>query len=301
MGKAFCADSTNQIFAKSREGLWEGDKVSDVVLVKELAAKLWHARIHGGKVPRVAFPELASVDEGYAVQRDSERLARLPRAGWKVGATSISVQALFGIDQPATAPMFEPFCFISPATVPILIDQHTNLEAEFAFQFGDDLPPRKLRYDREEILAAVAAVVPAIEIVGCRFEGGFERLGAMQLVADMTAHSAFVRGQPVRIWQGMDLRTHPVALRKNNRIVAKGVGANVLGDPIAVLEWAANHLSTLGEPILTGEIVTTGTCTGLTQASPGDRFVADFAELGVVEVSLVRAGRSLIHPLVSAG
>ena len=271
------------------------------LVVKGLAAELWYARIHGGKVPRVASPKLASVDEGYTVQRENERLACLPRAGWKVGATSSSVQALFGIDQPATAPMFEPFCFVSPATVPILMDQHTNVEAEFAFQFGDDLPPRKRRYDREEILAAVAVVVPAIEIVGCRFEGGFERLGAMQLVADMTAHSAFVRGQPVRIWKDLDLRAHPVTVRKNNRTVAKGVGANVLGDPIAVLEWTANHLSKLGEPILTGEIVTTGTCTGLTQASPGDRFVADFADLGVVEVSLVRAGRSLIHLLASAG
>lgn len=265
--------------------------------IEDLAASLWHARIHGGKVPRVTRPNSTAVDEGYAVQRQSERLAHLPRVGWKVGATSSSVQALFGIDEPATAPMFKPFCFISPKTVPMLMDQHTNVEAEFAFQFGDDLPPRNLFYDREEILSAVAAVIPAIEIVSCRFEGGFEQLGAMQLVADMTAHSAFVKGQPTRVWKDMDLRLHHVVLRKNNRIVAEGTGANVLGDPIAVLEWTANHLSKMGEPILSGEVVTTGTCTGLIQASPGDRFVADFGELGVVDVTLVREDKSLVYLL----
>ena len=66
---------------------------------------------------------------------------------------------------------------------------------------------------------------------------------------------------------------------------------------MAVVEWTANHISKMGEPILSGEVVTTGTCTGLIQASPGDRFVADFGELGVVDVTLVREDKSLVYLL----
>ena len=47
----------------------------------------------------------------------------------------------------------------------------------------------------EEVLEAVESVLPAIEVVGCRFEGGFDGLGALRLVSDATAHTAFVSGE----------------------------------------------------------------------------------------------------------
>ncbi len=71
--------------------------------------------------------------------------------------------------------------------------------------------------------------------------------------------------------------------------VADGVGANALGDPLNVLEWTANHLSALGDGIRAGEVVSTGTCTGLTPIAPGETLVADFGDLGRVEVRFVAA------------
>ena len=72
----------------------------------------------------------------------------------------------------------------------------------------------------------------------------------------------------------------------NGAFVVEGVGANALGDPLNVLEWTANHLSALGDAILAGEIITTGTCTGVTPVSAGDIAVADFGDLGRVEVRI---------------
>ncbi|MBC8451604.1 MAG: hypothetical protein H8D70_00090 [Rhodospirillaceae bacterium] len=39
---------------------------------------------------------------------------------------------------------------------------------------------------------------------------------------------------------------------------------------------------------MAGEIISTGTCTGLLDVAPGDAVVADFGELGAVEISFTK-------------
>ena len=254
--------------------------------VRDLAARLWRARMSGGTLPREATDVLDGVGEAYDVQRHMATIAGLPRAGWKVGATNPAMQELFGIDEPASAPMFRPFCLASPADLAVFPDQGTSVECEFAFTFARDLPPRPQGYTRAEVLDAVDALFPAIEVVGCRFTGGFGELGGVRLVSDMTGNSAFVTGPRIADWRAVDVKGQGVRLFVNGAFVVEGVGANALGDPLSVLEWTANHLSSLGDAILAGEIITTGTCTGVTPVAAGDVAVADFGDLGRVEVRI---------------
>jgi 2-keto-4-pentenoate hydratase len=51
-----------------------------------------------------------------------------------------------------------------------------------------------------------------------------------------------------------------------------------------VLLWFANQQSTHGRGLKAGEIVSTGTCTGLDPVMRGDRVQADLGDLGSVEV-----------------
>ena len=254
-----------------------------------LVEQLRRTRSEGGLVPRSVADCLVSLEVAYAVQ---ERVANSPsmtQAGWKVGATSAEPQKLLGTNEPATAPMFQPFCFESPATVSVFQGHEASIEAEFAFRFSRSLPSRPGGYSLDEVLDAVETVMPAIEVVGCRFEGGYDGLGALRLIADMTAHSAFVSGRGTAQWRELDLASHAVKLFKNGEQVAEGYGANVLDGPLSVLEWTANHLSQLGESIKAGEIITTGTCTGVTPVSPGDMAIADFGNLGQVELQIIAA------------
>ena len=82
------------------------------------------------------------------------------------------------------------------------------------------------------------------------------------------------------------MAAHEVRLSVNDTLREKGTGARALGHPINVLRWLANKQSQTGRGLLKGQIISTGTCTGLVAVSPGDRVVADFGDLGSVEVKL---------------
>jgi len=53
---------------------------------------------------------------------------------------------------------------------------------------------------------------------------------------------------------------------------------------VNVLLWLANRQSSQGRGLKAGDIVSTGTCTGLDPVQPGDHVRADFGELGTVEI-----------------
>jgi 2-keto-4-pentenoate hydratase len=260
-----------------------------VTTAHELARALWRARTGGGVVARAAAGAIASTAAAYDVQRRVAAVAGLGRAGWKVGATSVAAQTLLGVSEPATAPMFAADCHDSPAEIAVFAEQSTSVECELAFRFTGALPPRDTAYGRAEVLAAVGAVLPAIEVVGCRFEGGFAGLGTLPLIADLAANIAWVRGSERADWRRFDLTRHAVRLSRGGRMVAEGIGANALGDPLRVLEWTANHLSGLGDGIAAGEVVSTGTLTGVVAVNPGDHLLADFGELGPVEARVIVA------------
>lgn len=203
--------------------------------------------------------------------------------GWKVGATAAAVQEKFGVTDPFAGPFFSSTVFASPARLIAADFQHRAIESEFAFRFGKPLSPRAAPYERTEVIAAVDALVPAIEIVSPRFTDLlFGR--APIAVADCALNGAFVFGAPVTEWRAFDLPGQPVTLRVNGTVVAEGKGAAVLGDPVTALVWAVNHLASQDIAIEAGQIISTGTTTGIVHLVAGDTGVADFGRLGTVEI-----------------
>ena len=61
----------------------------------------------------------------------------------------------------------------------------------------------------------------------------------------------------------------------------------VFGDPIGAVAWLAGQPRLAGRGLKRGEIVMTGTCTGLTPITLGDRATADFGELGQVRAVFI--------------
>ena len=148
-----------------------------------------------------------------------------------------------------------------------------------------DLPRRAEAWTKEEVEAAVAWVGPAFEIVGTRLESGLPGAG-MLAIADGGANIDFVRGPSGTAWRDADLTTHPVTLRINGEEIASGhSGMLVFGDPVSGVVWLANHPQLGARGLKAGDVVTTGTCTGITRLSPGDEAEADYGVLGTVRAS----------------
>ncbi|MGI9385377.1 MAG: fumarylacetoacetate hydrolase family protein, partial [Methyloligellaceae bacterium] len=88
-------------------------------------------------------------------------------------------------------------------------------------------------------------------------------------------------------WRGRDLAAQSVTLSVDGAFRAEGSGANVLGHPFNALDWLVETLRRRGLGLEAGAIVSTGTCTGINYVEPGQTAVADFGELGRVEVAFV--------------
>lgn len=218
--------------------------------------------------------------EGYAIQTGLDEMTTAPLFGWKIAATSEAGQRHINVDGPLAGRLIAERLIENGATISLATNRMRVAEAEFAFRFGEDLPPRAEPYTVEEVLAAVVTLHPAIELPDSRYED-FTAVGAPQLIADNACAHQFLPGPAVTgNWRNIDLAAFPVTAVLNGTTRYEGVGANVLGDPRVALTWLVNELSGLGITLHAGEMVTTGTCGTPVPIAPGDEVTASWGDFG---------------------
>jgi 2-keto-4-pentenoate hydratase len=159
-----------------------------------------------------------------------------------------------------------------------------SAEPEFAFRIAHDLDGTNGPITRDDAVAAVVAVHPAIEVPDSRF-ADYAAISVPQLVADALCAAFVVLGRERNEFVPASLARQQVVMYRNGEVVAEGSGAAVLGDPLRALTWLANELATRGSPLARGDLVITGTCAPPTAISPGDDLFAHFGQFGSVAVS----------------
>ena len=91
-----------------------------------------------------------------------------------------------------------------------------GLETEVAFRLARDLPPRGTPYSREEVLDAVAAAFPLLELVQSRY-ADHKIVAPGEGMADNIAHHGYVVGADVAEWRRQDLANLAVGESANVR------------------------------------------------------------------------------------
>jgi len=229
---------------------------------------------------------------GYAVQEElvkrllSKNAGQI--AGYKVACTNKLAQELLGVDTPFYGRLLSYLIHRSPAHLNPGDFSMRCIEAEFAFEMAEDLPRENAPYDVDRVAAAVSALLPAIEIVDTRYTD-WTKVSAPSLIADNGCNGAWVMGDPCRQWQQFDLKTHRVDLMVNGQPKLRGFGSEVLGHPLNSLTWLANALCEHGKFLKAGDLISTGVCTNIYLAEPGDELVANFGNLGKVSLTFSRA------------
>jgi len=216
-----------------------------------------------------------SLADAYSIQDAVVQLFGDLVGGWKVGAMSYR--------HPSTsAPLLGSRIVPSPAIVPSDEESLLGIEAEIAFKFARGFGPRDKPYELNEVLAAVESVHPVIEILESRFKNilMIDRLSA---VADNISNGYLVTGPIVPNWRDLNLQFPSLKITNHGRLFAMGIGNNG-GDPYRLLVELVNHAANDRSGLKAGAIVTTGTCTGILFCEPGALIVADFKNMGRVEV-----------------
>ena len=251
------------------------------------AAWVAKGRIDGariGELPVEARPR--DVDEAYAAQDALHTLMTSAGRGrpvaYKIGCTTPVMQQFLGIESPCAGRVFERDVHFQEALFDMSNLLHPGVECELAVFIGSTPEPSADGFTAESVGPAVDAVFPAIEVVDDRW-ADYKDVSTPSLIADDFFASACVLGEPVALWQSLDLSGVRGRMTINGEQVGEGVGGDIMGHPLNALAWLATHLSERGRQLQAGEIVLLGSIVETKWVSRGDTVRVEIDGLGTAE------------------
>ncbi|SFC25800.1 2-keto-4-pentenoate hydratase [Tropicimonas isoalkanivorans] len=246
------------------------DSLTDVLI---------NARRSGCSVPAVADLSLPP-DEDAADRVQLEVVRSLgPIAGYKVFQVGEGEGKWGAI--PATR-------ILSSPAVTDAVASEQKVEAEIAFRFQQDLPPRDdgSAYSKEDVWAAVGSAFAAFELLQSRLIAS--SIDPLLVRADSMGNSGLVIGKEVPKWRSAVKPDVAVRLDIGDATAVDQRGGHPSGDPAHPLVWLVNALSRTDHWIKAGDIVTTGAFGGSHVIRPGETTIASIEGFESIRFSIER-------------
>ena len=251
-------------------------------LPTEAAKLLLQAR--ADKIPCASIVEsyqISSLELAYSAQQQWQQLS-LQRgeriAGYKLGVSNPKAQAALGLRGPLQGVLMAGAQYQTGATLPYADFIAPRAEIEVAMIFAKELSDTEL--DRSQLIAALHAVVPALEICDSAIDGWPKTL--FDAVADNLSSGGYLLGTPQQDSTGIDVSTLTATLEINGEQVAEGKTSSAMGDPIEACLWLVRDLLSNGGSIKSGDVILTGALTGLHPIAAGDQMTLRMGALGEV-------------------
>lgn len=257
--------------------------------VHELARELLAAHDAAGRVASIAARDAEfDLDAAYQVAAELMRVreGRGSRpVGRKIGFTNRSIWALYGVDAPMWAYIYDDtvsYARDGKATVSLAGTVSPRMEPEILFKLRAPVPVAC--NDPERLLRSAEWYAHSVEIVHSHFDWKFKLADA---AADWACHARLVIGapQPIRDRDipalAQALPGIGAALLKDGVRQIEGSGANVLGSPAFALAFLADLLSEqpFMQPLAAGELISTGTITDALPVKPGETWSTEITGL----------------------
>lgn len=258
---------------------------------REMTAAQLIAAARQAHVPLAPLPETCrpeTLDDGYSVQEVlhgilTERRAG-NRVGYKIGCTTAVMQENLGIDHPCAGSVSAADVFSGTAELDRAKYVQPGIECEIGVVMACDLDPAGAPFDRDSVRSFIGAVMPAIEIVDNRYQGG-TAIGIPTLIADDFFGAGAVLGAPLHDWQDIDLAQLSGRVSVDGQERDAGVGAAVMGHPLEAVAWFANLKAARGEILKAGEFILTGSLTVVQWIEGAVEVSIDIDRLGGVSAS----------------
>lgn len=253
------------------------------------ARRIGAARIGASPIPDLIGEELPKdIAEGYCLQAAVHDYLKdetgSSLVGWKIGATTDSMQEYLGVDGPAYGRIMASNVHESGAALAAGSFRNPGIECEIGMRLDGDAGYAP--YTSDTVGDIVGSIFPAIEIVENRY-GDFLARGTPLLIADDFFHKACVLGDEITDWQDINLASVAGRTLIDGEEKGSGTGADVMGHPFEALAWLANTLNEHEIRLQAGQIVLTGSVAPVIWAEKDRaRATIELDGLGAVSVEI---------------
>jgi len=221
----------------------------------------------------------ASLSQAYRLQhrlvaarvRGGDRVA-----GYKGGLMSAASLKARGVAEPLAGVLFASGRVAAGGTASLCGYRKASLELKLGYLLGAGIARAT---DAVSVRRAVTAVVPVIDLPDIGYQDP-DLYGAVDMAAANVSAFRFVQGGVSRP-DAHDLDALPVALARDGREMARGVGRESLGDQWASLATVLRVTRAAGYRPAEGDLVITGKIGDRIWLIPG-RYRADYGPLGAV-------------------
>jgi 2-keto-4-pentenoate hydratase len=236
--------------------------------------------------PRLVSPFSArhaglSPQAGYAAARFLH--AHRVRSGWrpvgrKIGFTNRTIWARYGVHEPMWGMVYDRTLIQADggrAQVPLGGLVQPRIEPEICFK----LRTNPQTSETAELVSCIEWMAHSVEIVQCHHPDW--KVTIADCCADNGLHGRLIVGTPTPLREPQNLPAVEAELFKGERLVDRGVGANVLGSPLSALAFLVDLLQRQpgAPPLAPGEIVSTGVLTDAHPVAPGETWRTELTGL----------------------
>lgn len=228
-----------------------------------------------------------NIRQAYAIQEELKVLNLSLRnnicIGKKVGCTNIEAQKQVGIHEPFYGNLFSRYSSTNYSTLNSINFSEPYIEPEIAFIIKNDINISKAPFSIENIDELFDGFVCSIEIVDFRFNKPIDQIGIENLIANNGASDYWIKGKNIFDLNQTDLFDNPVSIYVDDKLMEEGNTNKVLDNPLNSALWLINKISKLGETMLKGQYISTGSCTKAIKLKRNQKIRAEFINLETIE------------------
>ncbi|MBW1789105.1 MAG: fumarylacetoacetate hydrolase family protein [Deltaproteobacteria bacterium] len=203
--------------------------------------------------------------------------------GFKVGLTNIAAREKMGMPDSFYGYLLDSMVLESGVRLKREGLIEPRLESEICFKLKSDLQGKDLTVD--DVMIATEGICASFEICDARI--GNWACAYPDFIADNGMSCRVALGGTWHPAADIDLPNERAVLTCNGEKIAEGAGELSMGHPAKVVAWLAGKLADRGKGLKAGQIVMTGTLTGMTPMEKGAEYAAAFSTLGEVTLSVV--------------
>lgn len=256
-------------------GLWMLIATSSGATAQDLAPATAARLAEQFEACSFAQDELSGADLATAEQvQDAYVIQLMPSmggvVGYKAGLTSIAAQQYFGVDHPLLGFLLRDMLLPSPARLSIQSGARLLVEADLLLRVADD----SINHARNwaELLHAVDVVIPFVEVPDLLYAPEVQITAPLLQAANVGARWGVV-GTPIPLRAGEDwhrrLAEFQVSLQLSQGETITGQGRDLLGHPLAIVEWLRDAVQARGRHLSPGDLLSLGSLTPLRPAQLG--------------------------------